>query len=440
MAGGIDGRIGSVAWTGCAARDVKALDMPDVIVLGAGIAGVAAALHLQQRGWSVALVDRQAPGRETSYGNAGFIQSEAVEPYPMPRDLASLLDVALGRGNDVRWELRALPAHVGPLARYWWHSAPARHQKISAAYATLIGRATAEHQALMTAAGVPADLVRRDGFRVLHRSEAKLDADTATAERLRQSFGVRFRRLTPAELGAAEPALRDTGAGALHWLESWTVRDPGRLVAAYAEHFVRTGGIFVHGDAETLAAGATGGWRVQTADGPLAAENVVVALGPWSPALLRRFGQKIPMVLKRGYHRHYRTAQGLDLPLRDADVGYVAAPMVAGLRLTTGAEFSGANAPATPVQLGRAEEAVKALLDLGPPVENAPWLGTRPCMPDMLPMIGEAPRQTGLWLHFGHGHQGFTLGPATGRLLAELITGETPVVDPAPFAPARWWR
>ncbi|NVO17671.1 MAG: FAD-binding oxidoreductase [Rhodoplanes sp.] len=414
--------------------------MPDVIVLGAGMAGVAAALHLQRRGWSVALVDRQSPGRETSYGNAGLIQSEAVEPYPMPRDLFALFRVALGRGNDVRYDPLALFGHVGPLLRYWWHSAPARHQKISAAYATLIGRATAEHQHLMTAAGVRDDLVRRDGFRVFHRSEAKLDADTATAERLRENLGVAFRRLSPAELGTAEPALRDTGAGALHWLDPWTVRDPGRLVAAYAEHFLRTGGTFAHGDAGTLAATATGGWRVSTADGPLKAANVVVALGPWSPALLRRFGLKIPMVRKRGYHRHWRGGQNLDLTLRDADFGYVAAPMAAGLRITTGAEFSGVDAPATPVQLGRAEQAARGLLDLGAPVEAEPWFGTRPCMPDMLPVIGAAPRHRGLWLHFGHGHQGFTLGPATGRLLAELMTGETPLVDPAPFRPARWAR
>lgn len=411
--------------------------MPDVIVLGAGIAGVAAALHLQSRGWSVALVDRGAPGRETSYGNAGFIQSEAVEPYPMPRDLGSLFGVALGRGNDVRYDLLALPGHVGPLLRYWWHSAPARHRKISAAWATLIRLATAEHQALMSGADVPADLVRRDGFRVFHRSAAKLDADTVTAERLRDTFGVAFRRLSPAELGAAEPALRDTGAGALHWLDPWTVRDPGRLVAAYAERFVGVGGTFLHGDAGTLTAGAAGGWRVDTADGPLDAANVVVALGPWSPALLRRFGYKIPMVRKRGYHRHY-AGRSLDLPIRDADVGYVAAPMTAGLRLTTGAEFSAADAPATPVQLVRAEQAARGLVDLGEPVETEPWLGTRPCMPDMLPVIGAAPRHRGLWLHFGHGHQGFTLGPATGRLLAELMTGETPVVDARPFAPERW--
>jgi D-amino-acid dehydrogenase len=70
--------------------------------------------------------------------------------------------------------------------------------------------------------------------------------------------------------------------------------------------------------------------------------------------------------------------------------------------------------------------------------EPEPWLGTRPCMPDMLPVVGQAARHKGLWLHFGHGHQGFTLGPATGRILAELMSGEAPSVDVAACAPARF--
>jgi D-amino-acid dehydrogenase len=91
--------------------------MKSALVLGGGMVGVSA-LHLQRRGWSVKLVDRKAPGQETSYGNAGIIQSEAVRPYPMPRDLASLAKIAAGLTNDVRYRLTSLPQHVEPLLRY----------------------------------------------------------------------------------------------------------------------------------------------------------------------------------------------------------------------------------------------------------------------------------------------------------------------------------
>ena len=114
--------------------------MRSVIVLGAGMIGVSTALHLQRRGWSVVLVDRKPPGRETSYGNAGFIQSEAVRPYPFPRDLRTLAAIATGRANDIHYSIASLPRHIGPLLRYWWHSAPERHRRISQSYAPIILR------------------------------------------------------------------------------------------------------------------------------------------------------------------------------------------------------------------------------------------------------------------------------------------------------------
>jgi D-amino-acid dehydrogenase len=122
----------------------------------------------------------------------------------------------------------------------------------------------------------------------------------------------------------------------------------------------------------------------------------------------------------------------------DADLGYAMAPMLRGLRITTGAELTGPDAPPTPVQLDRAEAAARRLVDLGCRVEGDPWYGTRPCTPDMLPVLGQAPRHRGLWLNFGHGHQGFTLGPVTGRLVAELMNGDPTEVDMAPYRPERF--
>jgi D-amino-acid dehydrogenase len=90
------------------------------------------------------------------------------------------------------------------------------------------------------------------------------------------------------------------------------------------------------------------------------------------------------------------------------------------------------------VQLERAEVIARELFELPRPVEEQPWMGARPCTPDMLPVMGPAPRHPGLWFNFGHAHQGFTLGAVSGRLLAEMIEGDTPAVDPAPYAAARF--
>jgi len=401
--------------------------MTQAIVLGAGMVGVSTALHLQTCGWSVALVDRTGVGMETSYGNAGLIQGEAVEPYGMPRKLRQLWAIARGASNDVRYDLRSLPGHFAPLFRYWWHSAPKRHRRISAAYSQMAAAATREHQALIERASAD-HLVRREGFRVMERDEEAMAAALADAERVRAEYGVAFKFLSASELAAAEPALKQAGVGAIHWLNAWSVSDPGALTKAYAKSFTDAGGTISIGEALSLRQKASGSWQVDTQGGVLEAEHTVVALGPWSPELLRRFGYNYPMVRKRGYHRHYRCQPTLHIPLLDAANGYVMAPMARGLRITTGAELSAPNAPSTPWQLERAERAARELISLGEPVEVQPWLGTRPCMPAMLPVVGQAPRHKNLWLNFGHGHQGFTLGPVTGRALAELMSGEQGVL------------
>src|SRR5215468_3256178 len=246
--------------------------MQSAIVLGGGMIGVSAALHLQRRGWSVRLVDRREPGRETSYGNAGMIQAEAVRPYPMPRDFATLLQIATGRTNDVRYSLASLHRHVEPLLRYWWHSAPKRHREAIEAWARLIAYATSEHDILIREAHAD-NLIRRAGYRLLHRDSAALKRAIKTAEENQRDFGVNFRVLSGSELAKAEPLLRDDLPGAIHWLDTWTVSDPGALVASYADLFQRLGGQILLGDAQTLQQ-TSSGWSVQTDDGPIDAANV----------------------------------------------------------------------------------------------------------------------------------------------------------------------
>ena len=125
------------------------------------------------------------------------------------------------------------------------------------------------------------------------------------------------------------------------------------------------------------------------------------------------------MVRKRGYHRHFSGGGKLNLPLHYLEMGYVMAPMSKGLRITSGAELAGPSKSAQPRQLERAEQAARRLVDLGTAVEAEPWSGVRPCMPDMLPVVGPAPKHKGLWMHFGHGHHGSHAwahdGPPVGR-------------------------
>jgi D-amino-acid dehydrogenase len=410
----------------------------DVLILGAGMVGVGAALHLQQRGRDVILVDRhELAGEETSFGNSGLIECASVFPYMFPRDFGQILQFALGRAPQVRYQISSLPHFLPWLVRYFLASSPKRALHSAMAELPLIRRSLIEHEALIAEAEVP-ELLRRTGWIKLFRSEATL-ANAARDFEQAKHYGVAGEILDRKAISAREPNLTGDFAGAIYLPAPGFVPDPGGLAKAYAALFKRKGGRFLVGDARTLER-HTGGWRVAGPDSAAVAREVVVALGPWSDLVFGPLGYSIPLGVKRGYHLHLKPRGNAVLhhPVLDTDLGYLLAPMNGGIRLTTGVEFAPRDAPPTPIQLTRALPRAHALFPLGEPADAKPWMGARPCLPDMLPVIGKAPRHAGLWFDFGHQHHGLTLGPATGRLLAEMMTGETPFADPGPFAVGRF--
>ncbi len=411
----------------------------DIIVLGAGMVGVSVAYHLVRRGHDVCLVDRREPGRETSFGNAGIIQREAVEPYAFPHDYRTLLRILANRSIDIRYRPPGVAAAAVPLISYWWHSFAARYERIVPEYAALIERSTETHAPMIEAAGAQA-LVEKQGWLELYRTEAALERRAARAHAVHARHGVAFEVLDRDAVLRLEPHLAPEIAGAIHWQNAWTVAAPGDLVAAYAELFAAAGGSQHRADITGLTPDRSR-WSVATSAGSLEASDVVVALGPWAGDWIRPLGYRPPLFAKRGYHMHY--ARDPQRPLHhwlmDAEIGYLVEPMQPGIRLTTGAELERRDSQAQTGQLEDAERVARALFpSLGERLDTTPWRGARPCMPDMKPVIGAAPRHEGLWFAFGHGHQGFTLGPVTGWLLGQLIDGETPAIDPAPFSPARF--
>ena len=410
----------------------------DVLVLGAGMVGVGAALHLQKRGRDVILVDRhELAGEETSFGNAGMIESASVFPYMFPRDFGQILQYALNRAPQVRYALSDLPDVLPWLVRYYLASSPERALHSAMAELPLIRASLIEHEALIEEAGVP-ELLRRTGWLKLFRGDASLASAVRDFERAKQ-YGVEGEILDATDIAAREPNLTGEFTGAVYLPAPGFVPDPGGLAKAYAALFKRKGGRFFVGDARSLAQDSAG-WRVAGGDGAAVAREVVVALGPWSDLVFAPLGYSIPLAVKRGYHLHLapRGNAVLHHPVLDADLGYMISPMNRGIRLATGVEFARRDAPPTPVQLQRALPRARALFPLGEAVDTKPWIGSRPCLPDMLPVIGRAPRHPGLWFDFGHQHHGLTLGPVTGRLLAEMMTGETPFADPGPFGVERF--
>jgi D-amino-acid dehydrogenase len=409
----------------------------DAIVLGAGIVGVSVALHLAKRGLAVALVDRGEPGQGTSYGNAGIIEGNTLFPARFPAGLGALARIALKQAPEADYHVTFL-AQVAPwLLAFRRNSSPQRLVETMEAMRPLFSRAVGEHAALMAEAGAE-QYLRHTGWLKLYRSDAGL-AGTARERAIAGELGMPLRVLDVDAARALEPSLSPVFRHAVFWEQAASVSNPLAVTRAYASRFKALGGVVVTGDATRLHQSA-GRWRIDTAEGPVDAEAAVVALGPWAPDLLAPLGIKLPLAVKRGYHRHFRPRgnAGLARPILDAENGYCIVPMEQGIRITTGAEFAPRDAGPTPVQFSRVMPAAEGLFPLGEPVEEQPWMGARPCFADSRPVIGRAPGRPGLWLAYGHGHSGLTLGPVTGRLIAEMMTGATPFCDPAPYSAERF--
>ncbi|HEX5210236.1 MAG TPA: FAD-dependent oxidoreductase [Pseudolabrys sp.] len=410
----------------------------DVIVLGAGIVGVSVALHLAKRGGSVALIDRAGVGEQTSNGNSGVIEGSTILPPAFPASFTGLLRVALKRASEANYHVSFLPRVAPWLVAFRASSSPQRLAETARLNRPLFARAIAEHEALMAESGAM-QYLRKTGWLKLYRSERAFAALKPEFE-LAKEFGLPLDALDAAGAQALEPTLASVFTNAVFWPKAASLSNPLAVTRAYAARFAALGGVVLKGDARTLHRSGNR-WRVETDEGGVDSENVVVALGPWAPDLLEPLGLKLPMAVKRGYHRHFH-AQGnatLQRPVVDTAYGYLITPMEQGIRLTTGAEFAARDAAPTPVQFDRLMPRARALFPLGERADAKTWLGSRPCFPDSRPVIGRAPGLAGLWLAIGHAHWGLTLGPVTGRMIAEMMAGETPFCDPTPYRAERFF-
>ncbi|WP_191575758.1 NAD(P)/FAD-dependent oxidoreductase [Achromobacter insolitus] len=410
-----------------------------VIVLGAGIVGVCCALELQRRGMSVTLVDRQAPGMETSMGNAGVLARSSLMPFNHPGLWGQLPRLLKNDTVQFRYRWPYLASNLGWAARFLMSARPSVFQETARALDGLIRLSAPQHLKLLDESGARHRL-RDTGWIFLYRTAAAWNAG-ALARRTFAQYDVPTRELNPAKLAEVEPALSPIFHRAL-WIQgSYSVDDPHEVVAAYAGLFEREGGIFKRMDAAAIRRDANG-WTVQAtrASESVSADRLVVALGPWSKAMLKTTGIDLPMAFERGYHMHYSGREGARVtrPVYDTGGGYVLSPMARGLRLSTGVELNACEAPARLEQLDLAEQRAREAFPLGDRLDAAAWLGRRPTLPDSRPMIGEAPRHPGLWLALGHQHIGFSTAPGTAKVLAELMLHGAAASRHAAFRPGRF--
>jgi D-amino-acid dehydrogenase len=409
----------------------------DVIVVGAGIVGVATALFIQDDGHRVTLVDPASPGSGTSSGNAGVISVASVQPLVTPdtlKKLPAMLSDPLSP-LTLRWR------HLPTLAPWLWRAALASRratvERAMTGIQALASRAFRAHEVLIQRAGA-GDLLRSKGWIKASLDQAAfarfLEAERPVLDR----FGVPYEVLDREALHALEPALGSEVAGGLWLTSNREISHPQAYTERLAALLFERGGRHQRSRVKALA---TEGGRVTgvlTTEGTIRGDAVVVAAGAFSKGLAAQAGHKVPLETERGYHLMLPLSQpSFGRPIYCMDPGFVLAPMDHGLRLTSGVELASLEAPPDFSLPRRLLPTAKRYLPSLDDRVASEWQGFRPSLPDSLPVIGRSRRFANVYLAFGHQHLGLTLSAVTGRIIADLMAGRDPGLDLAPYAPDR---
>ncbi len=406
-------------------------------VIGAGIVGVCCALHLQREGFKVRLVEKGEPGMKTSFGNSGSFGTASCVPFALPGVLKKVPGMLLDSESPLKLRWSHVPKALPFFLRLVEASRPSRVEAIAAARNSLLVHTHAGYAPLIEGADA-AQWVDHNGLMMVFESEAAFEG-AAYALDLRRRNGVHMDILDGNEARQMEPALARSVIKAVSLPDVSRTIDPFRLTSALVQDFRRRGGEIVTAEVRGFAIGSEGPTKLLTDGAPIDVEQVVLAAGVWSRPLARQLGTSVPLEAERGYHVMFAPQDfGLKRALVSADRSVSLAHMHEGIRATGVAEFAAPDAPADMRIADRVMRHARALVPglRGEPVSR--WMGPRPSHPDSKPVIGRSPRHRNVFFAFGHDHLGLTMAGITGKLVAELATGQPTTVDLAPFRPDRF--
>jgi len=408
-----------------------------IVVVGAGVVGLACASHLQTRGHAVALIDPRPAGEFCSFGNAGCFSRCSCVPLGLPGMWRKVPGWLMDPAGPLFIPLRHLPRIAPWLWRLQRSTSMARVNRIADALHALLTVTIEKWRPLAARAGVP-ELVVQDGYAFAYASEAGYTSD-ALGREIRRRRGVRIEVLTGPAIREFDPALSPRLTHLVLLPEQGHCPNPLRLSRALAERLRAGGARFVDARAKSFECVDGRVARVVTDGGAIAADAVVIAAGAFSNELSSQLGGRVPLTTERGYHVMLASpAVAPRIPVASGEGKYFATPMEGGLRIAGTVELAGLEAPPNNRRADALLEKAKRLLPgLGyASVER--WMGHRPSLPDSLPVIGRTPRASNAFFAFGHGHVGLTGAAPTGEIVADLVAGREPFMDIAPFAAERF--
>nr|GAJ37783.1 D-amino acid dehydrogenase small subunit [Bradyrhizobium sp. DOA9] len=410
-----------------------------VSIIGAGAVGVCCANYLQDAGFDVVIIDPVEPGdpQQCSYGNAGGLSPGSCIPNAMPGILRELPGLLLDPDGPVSLRLLDLPHALPWLLRFLWSSRASRVGEIADAMIAL-NRLTFEYYNPLIAEAGCMDLIQHRGQLFVYEDPAA-PARMTTSTKMRRDRGVKVELLNESQLRELEPSLSSAYKAGLFLPEQGQCGNPGRLIASLWRLAAQKGVRQLRAKAKGFTFGPNGPVAVLTDDGPVQADYFVIAAGVFSGPLAQQLGVRVPLIGERGYHV---VLENVDVGLRAntccAARRFVAAPMEGGLRLTGTAEFA---KPSAPPRWERSEILVRQAKFMFPSLGESivqRWMGSRPSTPDSIPVIERTPHHPNAILAFGHGHQGLMAAATTGKLVSQLVSGETTRIDLSPYRSSRF--
>ncbi|MET4101086.1 glycine/D-amino acid oxidase-like deaminating enzyme [Roseovarius sp. MBR-78] len=402
-----------------------------IIVIGAGICGLASAIWLTRAGHRVTLLDRDHPGAGASFGNAGLLAQWAIVPVNTPGVLTTALKYLTDRDAPLWLRWRDLPRLAPWLWQFARNANPTDAARMIEGLIPLVTDSVDQHRALVRGTLAEKWLATSD-LAYAYDSRAAFDADSYSWA-AKRAAGFTPEVIEGAAVREAEPLLGPAIQCLAILRAQGHILDPGAYMADLATLLQAEGGRYLRAEARdvTLTDGRI--TEVLTDQGPLPCDAAVVAAGVWSKPLMEKLGLRVPLVAERGYHLHLAAPSQMPRqPLMMARGKFGVTPMATGLRCAGTVELGHPEAPPSHAPFAMIQrEIARVLPDLS--FESAEeWMGCRPSTPDSLPLIGEI-GGTGVFAAFGHQHVGLTAGPRTGRLIADLLSDRRPNIDLAPY-------
>lgn len=407
-----------------------------IAVVGAGIVGCSCALWLQKKGFSVILIDPEIPGSGTSSGNACTIADYACVPVNSPAIFKNIPGLMFSKESPLSVDLAYAIAHLPWMLRFLSNCRPAKVSRISRILGKLLKKTYEGLDPLIEYSNAES-LLSRQGCMYVYQDQAEFDRARASNQ-VRRDQGFDFTELNSADIRELEPEIKKTFEKGLLFDQAAQVVNPQSLTTRYFDTFMLNDGNYRASRVSAISH-TEDALSIHFDNGEsLAADRAVIAAGAFSTQIQGIGVSQLPLDTERGYHVQYNGMQSLlNRPVSWNEAGFYATPMDEGLRIAGTVEIAGLSGQKNMRNLSYLIRHGQQMFDL-PDQPDQDWLGYRPTFPDALPVIGYSLGSEYVLYAFGHQHIGLTLSGITGKLISELISGETLSHDVKAFSPRRF--